>query len=58
MSALVDNPELGVTWDGPAKVSVHTFQCRDGDVALYLRAVFEKLPDEKIGVVTCGTIEF
>jgi len=56
--SIADNIVMAQPWEGPADFKIHLFQCQDGKVKLYLRAILELLPDGRVGVLNCGSILF
>jgi hypothetical protein len=56
--ALASNPVAAAPWKGPGDFRLHTFQCMDGDVTLYLRAAVQVLPEDRVAVLAFGPIAF
>lgn len=56
--AVAEDPSIARRMSGPIEVLVYRFTCDDGDTKLYVQADFDELPDGRLVVLHCNTIQF
>jgi hypothetical protein len=53
--AVAGNIDLARTFQGPGELLHYDFQCKDGEVILYLRAIFQVINDTHLALLNCNT---